>query len=41
MGYYSVWLFVDGVWTYIVIDDNFPYSMLKKKPYFCDKVGVN
>lgn len=31
-GFYAVWLFIDGLWECVVIDDYFP--LYKKKPIY-------
>ncbi|KAL4503913.1 hypothetical protein ABPG72_022543 [Tetrahymena utriculariae] len=41
IGYYSVWLFIDGKWQYITVDECFPWWITRKKPYFCDIVNQN
>ncbi|EAR92502.3 calpain family cysteine protease (macronuclear) [Tetrahymena thermophila SB210] len=41
IGYYSVWLFIDGKWQYITVDESFPWWITRKKPYFCDIVNEN
>ncbi|KAL4473586.1 hypothetical protein ABPG74_022450 [Tetrahymena malaccensis] len=41
IGYYSAWLFIDGKWQYITVDECFPWWITRKKPYFCDVVNEN
>ncbi|KRX02093.1 Thioredoxin-like fold [Pseudocohnilembus persalinus] len=34
-GYYSVWLNIDGIWKYVVVDDFFPWRPEDNLPQFC------